>query len=433
MNAAAPEAKVIRLPYSPRKHQVKLHKAVKRFNVLVKHRRFGKTVWAVNNLIRNVTRCPLPRARGAYVAPNYNQAKRVAWDYLKMYTNPIPGMNYNASELTAQFPNGARIIMLGAEKADSLRGIYLDDCCIDETAQINPIAWTQVIRPALSDRLGSCTFIGTPKGRGNLFSDLYHSAPELGGEWYRSLSTYKDTGIIKESEIEAMRREMTKVEFSQELECSWLASIEGSYYSTEMNDAEDDGRICDLPYDSNYPVHTAWDIGWSANNVIWFIQVIGSRIHVIDMMSNKFTTLPEIIKIVKEKPYTYGRHICPHDMKKHSYETGMRRIDVAAELELIFEQCPNIAVMDGIKAVQATLPRVTWDRNKCKVGIEAMRQYRTEYNALTRSYSQSPKHSWESDYADAFRMFVVAMDGGARQLQFSGEAIDYSAKDSMVV
>ena len=421
------------LPYKPRDLQAALHREIKRFNVLVMHRRFGKTVWAVNNLIKRTTSCQLPDPRGAYIAPNYKQAKRVAWDYLKTYTRPIPGMKYNASELSAAFPSGAKIMMLGAESADSLRGIYLDDAVMDETAQINPVAWTEVIRPALSDRLGSCTFIGTPKGRGNLFSDLYHDVPELGEDWYRMLLRYDQTGLILPSEIEAMRREMTPATFSQELECSWLAAIEGAFYADEMNLAEDEGRITDVPYDAQYPVHTAWDIGWSANNVIWFIQVIGSRVHVIDLLSSKFKTLPDIIKEVRAKPYQWGRHIAPHDMNKHSYETGMRRIDVASNIGFNFEQCPSIAVMDGIKAVQATLARVYWDRTSCKVGIEAMRQYRTEYNALTRTYSRQPLHSWESDYADAFRMFVVAMDGGARELNFSQGALDYSATDKMVI
>jgi hypothetical protein len=377
--------------------------------------------------------CKLPRARGAYIAPNYKQAKRVAWDYLKEYTRIIPGMKYNSSELSASFPDGSKIMMLGAESADSLRGIYLDDAVMDEVAQINPVAWTEVIRPALSDRIGGCTFIGTPKGRGNLFSDLYHDVPKLGHDWYRKLLRYDETNIIAASEIEAMRREMTPATFSQELECSWLAAIEGAFYADEMNQAEADDRILDLPYDSQYPVHTAWDIGWSANNVVWFIQMIGSRIHVIDLLSCKFKTLPEIIKEVSAKPYTYGRHICPHDMKKHSYETGMRRIDVASNLGFQFDQCPNIAVMDGIKAVQATLDRVYWDRDRCKVGIEAMRQYRTEYNALLRVYSRQPLHSWESDFADAFRMFVVYMDGGTREFNFNEGALDYSATDGMAV
>ena len=421
------------IPYSPRPHQARLHQEVKRFNVLVMHRRFGKTVWAVNNLIRNVIRCPLPNARGAYVAPNFNQAKRVAWDYLKEFTLPIPGMKYNASELSCHFPNGDRISMLGAEKADSLRGIYLDDCVVDETAQINPVAWTQVIRPALSDREGSCTFIGTPKGRGNLFADLYHGVPEAGDDWYRDLQTYHDTNIIKETEIDALRNEMTVAEFGQEMECSWLAAIEGAYYAAEMNAAESEERITHVPYDENYPVHTAWDIGWSANNVIWFIQVIGSRIHVIDLHHCKFKKMSEIIKDVLAKPYQYGNHIAPHDMAKHSWETGSKRIDVARGLGIDFIQCPSIPVMDGIKAVQAVLPRCYFDRANTKVGVEALRQYRTEYNALLRTYSLKPLHSWESDYADAFRMFVVAMDGGARTLNYTQGDLDYSARDRMVV
>ena len=421
------------IPYCPRPHQARLHKEVKRFNVLVMHRRFGKTVWAINHLVRRILECPLPNARGAYIAPTYSQAKRVAWDMLKEYTSVIPGMKYNASELAATFPNGARISLLGAEKADSLRGIYLDECVIDETAQVNPTAWTQVIRPALSDRIGGCTFIGTPKGKSNLFAELFEGVPEAGEDWYRDLKTYRDTGVIDSGEIDALRKEMTPAEFSQELDCSWLAAIQGAYYASFMNDADQEGRITHLPYDQQYPVVTAWDLGWADSNVVWFIQVIGSRIHVIDLYQCTGKTMAEIITVVKNKPYIYSKHIAPHDIKKHSYETGMRRIDVAFELGIDFYQCPNIPVIDGIKAVQATLPRCYFDDVRCKDGIEALRQYRSEYNTLTRTFGMKPLHTWESDYADAFRMFVVAMDGGTKTLNFNQGKLDYSSRDRAVI
>jgi phage terminase large subunit len=174
--------------------------------VFVIHRRFGKTVWAVNDLIRDILTCDLPNPRGGYICPTYKQAKAVAWDYLKQYTEVIPGMKYNNQELKAEFPNGGRISMLGSENADALRGIYLDSAVLDETAQVNPVAWTQVIRPALADRNGRCTFIGTPKGRGNLFSDLFLGVTEYGDDWTRQLLTFNDTGIIPDAEIISLHR-----------------------------------------------------------------------------------------------------------------------------------------------------------------------------------------------------------------------------------
>ena len=417
------------IPYTPRAQQLSLHNNQRRFNVWVIHRRFGKTVFAINNMIRNLLTCRQRNPHGAYVCPNFTQAKRVAWVYCKEYVANLPGLTINNSELKISFGDGCELMMLGAEKADSLRGIYLDDCVIDETAQINPTAWTEVIRPALADREGSCTFLGTPKGSGNLFHDLYHRAPDLGDEWARALIKYSDSNIIPPKEILALQREMSEDEFNQEFNCSWNAAIEGSYWAREMNEAQEAGRITTVDYDPNYPVHLAWDLGWADEMVCWFFQVMGNRINVIDLMACKFTSLPDFIKEIKKKPYILGEVIAPHDIRKHELGTGQSGIEVAANHGINLQVCPMISVEDGIRAVQATLKRCWFDYGKCKIGIEALRQYRSKYNPLERVFSQKPLHSWESHYADAFRMAVVFMDGGQRQLNWSSGALDYSARD----
>ena len=420
-------------PYRPRPQQLALHLAQRRFNVFVVHRRFGKTVWAINNMIRKLVICNQHNPRGAYIAPTYTQAKRVAWQYAKEYCAFLPGLVVNNSELKISFGNGVEMLMLGAEKADSLRGIYLDDCVIDETAQINPEAWTQSIRPALADRNGSATFLGTPKGAGNLFYDLYHRVPDMGDDWRRVLLKYTDTNIIDPLEIEALRREMTEDEFNQEFNCSWNAALQGSYWGKEMTAAEDEGRITSIEYDSNYPVHLAFDLGWSDEMVCWFVQVIGNRINVIDLLACKFTSLPDFIAEIRKKSYNLGEIIAPHDIRHHDYGSGQSGLEVAQNLGLDLQVCPMISVADGIRAVQATMKRVWFDAKRCATGITALRQYRSKYNPLERVFSQKPLHSWESHYADAWRMFVVYMDGGQRQLNWSSGPLDYSARDRRTV
>ena len=425
-------AQLVTIPYTPRAQQLQLHKEATRFNVFVIHRRFGKTVWAINNLIRNVLEEKLDRPRGGYIAPTQVQARRIAWDYLKHFSEGIPGVKFNQQALSADYPNGARINLLSGESYESLRGMYLDDCVIDESADINPIAWSQVIRPALSDRIGSCTFIGTPKGRNNLLSDLYHKVPELGDEWSRQLLTYRDTGIIDPGEIEALRQELTEAEFQQELECSFLAAVQGSYWSKEINELESSDHIKQVMYDPTLPVHTSWDLGWRDSMIVWFFQLAGGEIRVIDLLSTQFTSLPDVIGEVKMKGYQYARHIAPHDISVHELGSGQSRFEIAQKLGITFDICPKIPVIDGIKAVQAMLPRCYIDRAKCSKGIDALRQYRSEYDPLKRVYSKNPLHDWCSDYADAFRYFVVFMDGGSRQLNFDS-VLDYGERDRAAI
>ncbi len=167
--------------YAPRPHQARLHAGLKRFNVLVAHRRFGKTVFCINELIAKAAANPRPEPRYAYVAPLLTQAKDVAWEYLKRYTAPIPGATAHESELRVDLPGGGRIRLYGADNADRLRGLYFDGVVLDEYALMHPRIWPEVIRPALTDRGGWAIFIGTPMGR-NQFSALYQAA-QYQPEW----------------------------------------------------------------------------------------------------------------------------------------------------------------------------------------------------------------------------------------------------------
>ena len=157
------------IEYRPRKLIKPYHNRKERFAIIVAHRRFGKTVAAINDLIKDALTIPRPKVRVAYIAPYYRQAKAIAWDYLLEYTRDIEGVEYNVAELRADFPNGARFRLFGADNPDSLRGLYFDHVVLDEPADFPYRAWPTVIRPSLADRKGRATFIGTPKGKNQFY------------------------------------------------------------------------------------------------------------------------------------------------------------------------------------------------------------------------------------------------------------------------
>ena len=197
-----------------------MHRHLRRFNVLVCHRRFGKTVLAVNELIHRSLACRMPHPRHAYLAPLRKQAKRVAWDYLKRYTAAIPGRAVNEAELRIDLPGGRRLFVEGADNPDALRGVYLDGVVLDEFGQMSPVAWREVLRPALADRAGWAIFIGTPKGR-NAFHDVFAAARASAlrgeGDWYAQVFRASETGILAAAELEAAARDMDEAEYAQEL------------------------------------------------------------------------------------------------------------------------------------------------------------------------------------------------------------------------
>ena len=221
--------KQITIPYSPRFPQTEIHKLLEshRFAVLVAHRRMGKTVLAVNHLIKRSITDKKDRGFYAYIAPFRVQAKAIAWAYLKHYTAPIPGLKINEGELSVVLPNGATIRLFGADNPDSLRGLYFDGVVLDEVAQMKPEVWGEIIRPALADRGGWAVFIGTPKGA-NLFSDVYYRAAGAqargDADWCALSFPVTATNVLPEGEVERLRAELSENAFRQEMLCDFSAS-----------------------------------------------------------------------------------------------------------------------------------------------------------------------------------------------------------------
>lgn len=395
------------IPYKPRPLQREIHASLKRWNLLVCHRRFGKTVFAINELIKQAVKNQQKMPRYAYVAPYYKQAKQIAWDYLKDFTRPIPGIKVNESELRVDFPWGARIQLFGADSPDSMRGLYLDAVVLDEYADMSPRIFSEVLRPALSDREGSAIFIGSAKG-GTPFYDLWERIKDE-PDWFVKIYKASETGVIPDAELDDARKIMDEDEFAQEYECSWTASIKGAYYGKQMAEAQTEDRIGKVPYDPRLPVHTAWDLGVGDSTAIWFYQVLGQEIRIIDFHEDSGEGLPYYAKILDQKDYKYGEHWAPHDIQVRELGSGKSRIETAKMLGIEFRIVPNLSIDDGINAVRNTIPRCWFDAKKCELGLQALRNYRKEYDDRRQEYKPRPLHDWSSHAADAFRYLSVSL------------------------
>lgn len=229
----------VTIPYTPRYPQGEIHAKLEshRFAVLVAHRRMGKTVLAVNHLIKRAVTDGKERGFYAYVAPFRTQAEQIAWGYLKHFTEPIPLVKYHEQKLQVTLPNGAQIRIFGADNPDALRGLYFDGVILDEVAQMKPEVWGEIIRPALADRLGWAVFIGTPKGI-NLFSQTYDTALKLQSEgnpdWVAMLYSVNQTKAIKPEELESLKAEMSENEFRQEFMCDFTAAADNALISIDL-------------------------------------------------------------------------------------------------------------------------------------------------------------------------------------------------------
>ncbi len=400
-----------------------LHTRDKRWSIVVAHRRAGKTVACVNDLIKAAATCNKASPRFAYIAPQLNQAKDIAWSYLLEYTDCFgPDRKVNASELWVELPNnGARIRIYGADNPDRLRGIYLDGAVLDEFGDMDPTVWTQVIRPALSDRKGWAVFIGTPKGK-NTFHTLWINA-EDDEDWFSLRLKASETGLLDDKELRDAARMMGEDEFAQEYECSFEAAVRGAYYGREMNEAEAEDRITTVSYDARLPVHTAWDLGMADSTVVWFVQTNGRETRVIDVLKGEGVGLDWYVRQMQDRRYVWGSHYMPHDVEVRELGTGKSRKEVLAELGITATVCPNLPIPDGIQAVRMLLPQCWFDKVRCKQGIEALRMYRRDWDDKRQEFRTAPLHDWTSHYADAFRYFAI----GHRERPKTAK-INYSSK-----
>lgn len=402
------------IPYAPRPQFVAYHDRHERFAKIVAHRRFGKTVGCINDKIKaaltNTRTEPPPRY--AYIAPTYTQAKDIAWNYVKHYSAPIPGLKLSESELWVEYPNAARIRLYGADNYDRLRGLYFDGVTIDEPAQMDPRAWPEVIRPTLSDYKGWATFIGTPKGKDWFYKvDLNEKDGSLEPDFFRLTLKASETNILPADELASIKRGLSEEQYAQEFECSFDAAVVGAYYGKLMMQAESDKRITGVPYEPTVQVYTAWDLGIGDPTAIWFAQVVGREIHLIDYYEASGVDLGHYVRELMNKPYMYAGHIVPHDAQAKELGTGKSRLEVLESLGLKnITVCAQHRVEDGINAVRTILPRCWIDARKCARGIEALKAYRSEFDEKLMTLRPHPVHDWSSHAADSARYLAMTLD-----------------------
>lgn len=375
------------------------------------------------DLIRAALDCTKPEPRFAYISPTYTQSKDVAWGYLKRFTAGIPGVEHRESELSVVLPhNKARIRLYGSDHYDRLRGLYFDGAILDEYADMDPRAWPEVVRPALSDRSGWATFIGTPRGR-NTFYDIWQHAQE-NPDWFTAMLKANETGLLPQEELDSLRALLTEEQYAQEMLCSFDAAVIGAYYGREMMLAEEEGRITGVPYEPTAQVWTAWDLGVGDSTAIWFCQLVGREIHVLDYYEASGVGIDHYVRHIQGKPYSYAGHIVPHDAQARELGTGKTRIEMMQSLGMKdIRVCPMHSIEDGINGTRSILAKCWWDRNKTHKGIECLKMYRAEWDEKRGVLKPKPVHDWASHGADAFRYLAMGLE------QFAGIETEKRAID----
>jgi len=403
-------AKEFKLSYIPRLAFLPFHQRKERWATLICHRRAGKTVAAVNELVIRGLYTQKKNARFAYIAPFRQQAKQIAWVYLREATEGV-ACEVRESDLSVEMPNGARITLYGSDNPDAMRGIYLDGVVVDEFADCRPSLWTEVILPTLADRKGWAVLMGTVKGARNQLWQFYQKALK-DERWFDLLLKATESGIVDDEELEGLRSQMSEAQFNQEFECDPNAALLGTYYTTLINKIDKEGHIHDkVKYDPNFPVTVAADLGRSDSTVLTFFQERPDGIAVIDCEAGYGVGLDYYFELLDNKPYEYDTIWLPHDARAMTLATNKSTADQFIDhyrgTDVKLDIVPRLSVQDGIEATRLILPYTWFNSEKCDVLVDALRTYRRKYNELNQSFMDTPLHSWESDFADSCRYLAI--------------------------
>lgn len=415
----------LKLNYQPRQQFLPFHQRDQRFACLVCHRRAGKTVACVNELVLRALYTSKKNARYAYIAPFYRQAKDVAWAYLKDVTKYF-AVETRESDLRVVLPNGAWISLYGADNPDALRGIYLDGVVLDEYGDCRPSLWAEVILPTLADRQGFAVFIGTPKGK-NHFYEINERAKK-DKSWFQMTLKASDSGLLKLEDLQEMSHQMEQAQYDQEFECDFTSAVLGTYYAQDIQTCEQQNRAhLTNMFTPNKPVYVSADLGFSDSTALWFWQDHGEFIDLIDYEEHQGKTLDFYVQLLFGKQFPLEKLYLPHDAKQRTLQTGRGTVEQLLTAGFSCEIVPYLTVQQGIDAARLMLPMCRFD-SKTDKGVEALRAYKRQYSELNKAYQSKPLHDWASNGADSFRyMSLVARTPGV-VTQKPKEPIDYMPK-----
>lgn len=410
----------IRLPHNgwqPRPHQLDLwcflENGGKRASEIW-HRRSGKDDvclhWAAVAAHQRI-------ASYWHMLPEFAQGRKAIWTAV----NPDTGRrrideafphelraNTNDQEMFIRFKCGSTWQVVGSDRFNAAVGSPPAGITFSEWALSNPAAWAY-LAPILVENGGWAVFITTSRGRNH--AKTMHDMARTTAGWHAQILTVNDTGFPHHL-VEAQRKEYHAIFgeeagdalIEQEYFCSFEAAVLGSYWGKVLAQAEKEGRIGKVEIDKDLPVHKAWDIGIDDPMALWCFQVGPGIVNVVDYYESSGFGFDHYWDWTKERGY-HGIDWVPHDAKVREVGApgGRTRIESMIKLGFKPKLQPEAKLMDGINAARRTIPVCRFDAERCAKGLEALREYKAEWDADARTFRKAPAHNWASHSADAFR------------------------------
>lgn len=410
------------ITYRVRWYQKRLHSAIMGEDVTkaiaIWHRRAGKDDVCIHGM-RDLSQ----RRPGTYwhCLPEYEQARKAIWDAVDANTGmrridtAFPkeaGFQHDQQKMMVTMPWGATWQLIGSDRYDATVGAGPVGIVYSEWALANPSAYAYH-KPMLRESKGKAVFITTPRGN-NHAKRMFDAA--VGPEWFRERLTARDTGALTEDDLDAELRDYQslwgldfgRAYFEQEYLCSWSGAQVGSYFGAEVNRAEAEGRICDVPVDPSRPVHTVWDLGKATNNPIWCIQVVGNRLHVVDFYQPESEDIQDWATELRDVRGYDGNAYVPHDILATEWGKGRTRIELMRSAGFKAKRIPRVSVADGLQAGRIAINHARFDADRCDHGIDGLRAYRREWDDQMKTFRDNPVKDWAEHIGSAWRYVGLA-------------------------
>ena len=410
--------RIVEHKYVPREIFKNFHARPQRWAIDVVHRRGGKTVATINDTISRILYFQPPVIRGvqarepgrfAYVAPYLNQARQIAWDYLKRYSLGLT-KKVSEGELSITYFNDAKFTLYGADNPDAFRGQYFDGIDLDEYGMMRPSLWSEVLLPTLVDRRGWATFIGTPNGP-NHFRRLVRTAMEEPDRWFYENWPVSKTKLIPQEELDEMKKMMLPEEYAQEMECSFEASARGAFYSAEIMKAEEEERIRPMAANRDMPLHFIYDLGYRDDTATICFQDAVDGYPIIHAEADNLRATEHYIRRIGELCGQYGCERgtvwLPHDAWAKTMQTGRSIMEQFLAAGIRPRRIPGLDVIDGIAAARMIFGEVYMNSLATGDLVEALKTYRRNWDEDKKAFSNAPVEDWSVHYADVFRYFAI--------------------------
>ena len=363
-----------------------------------------------------------------YMLPEYSQARKSMWDAVNSHTGKrrideaFPQEireSTREQEMMIKFKCGSTFQLVGSDNFNSLVGSPPVGLVFSEYALSNPTSWGY-LRPILLENGGWAGFNSTPRGK-NHFKSMCEMAKDEPGWFYQTL-TADETGIFTQFQLEAELRELQaehgeqygKSLWLQEYFCSFDAAIPGSIWGDCVERAEREGRVCEFDIDPSRQVDTGWDLGRTDDTDIWFRQIIGRDINIIDHHASNLKDIDFYVTLLLEKRrqygIEYGTHWLPHDARPRTLAAGGKSIlqqfhDAAKKNPELgkFAIAPRLDRQEGIQAARKTFPYCRFHSIRCADGLENLKSYHREWDAEKKIFLDNPLHDFSSHSADSWR------------------------------